>query len=245
MKLHFKPMPGLTLVTIICVAILISLGTWQFKRLQWKTALLAEVEAAVTAPPLTSLRDIKHAVKAGEPVDFRRISLTANVESEARPYLVYQPRQDGIYWRAFAKLSEGGQHLYGAFGVVRDDQKEAYIISYLPQGDAKIAGYVRKDHLMGRIESWVKSQASPEANRYFKFNQTQDWDNEGEIGTDIFLDISEDEKDANLLPVKRPEIRNNHLDYMLTWYSFAFILLCIYVILHYRNGRLKWLKNQI
>lgn len=238
-------MPGLTIVTVICVAILISLGTWQFKRLQWKTALLAEVEAAVTAPPLTSLADIEQAIKAGEPVDFRRISLTANVESNARPFLVYQPRQDGIYWRAFTKLSEDGQHIYGAFGVVRDDKKESYDISYLPMGQALIAGYVRKNHPMGRIESWVKSGASPKANRYFKFNQTGDWDEGGEIGTDIYLDISTDVTDANLLPIKRPEIRNNHLDYMLTWYSFALILLCIYAILHYRSGRLKWSKNQM
>ncbi len=245
MKLHFKPMPGLTIVTLICVAILISLGTWQFKRLQWKTALLTEVEAAVTAAPLTSLADIEQSIKAGDPVDFRRISLTVNVDSKARPFLVYKPRQDGIYWRAFAKLSQGERHLYGGFGVVRDDKKETYELSYLPEGEAKIAGYVRKDHPMGRIESWVKSEASPETNRYFKFNQTDDWDNGGQIKTDIYLDISEDETDANLLPIKRPEIRNNHLDYMLTWYSFALILFIIYALLHYRSGRLTWSENQM
>lgn len=237
-------MRGLTTVTAICVAILISLGTWQYKRLQWKTALLAEVEAAVTAPPLTSLTDLEQAIQFGAPVDFRRIGLTAHVEA-AQPFLVYQPRQDGIYWRAFTKLSEDGQPLYGAFGVVRDDKKENYEIFYLPQGETQLAGYVRKDHPMGRIEGWVKSKASPKANRYFKFNQTQDWDEGGQIRTDIYLDLSEHVKDANLLPIKRPEIRNNHLDYMLTWYSFALILLFIYAILHHRSGRLKWSENQM
>lgn len=237
-------MRGLTIVTAICVAILISLGTWQYQRLQWKTALLAEVEAAVTAPPLISLADLEEAIQAGKPVDFRRIGLTAHVET-VQPFLVYQPRQDGIYWRAFTKLSEGGRHLYGAFGVVRDDKKENYDISYLPQGKAQLAGYIRRDHPMGRIEGWVKSKATPKANRYFKFNQTQDWDEGGHIRTDIYLDLSEDEMEANLLPIKRPEIRNNHLDYMLTWYSFALILLCIYALLHHRNGRLKWSENQM
>lgn len=240
MKLRFNPMPGLTFVTVICVAILISLGTWQYHRLQWKTALLAEVEAAVSAPPLTSLSELKDEIIAGNPVEFRRISLFANVDSSSKPYLVYQPRQDGIYWRGFSPLTESGIYVFGAFGLVRDDKKETDDISYLPSGEARVAGYVRKNHAMGRIESWVKSSASPKANRYFKFNQTNDWDQGGAIETDIYLDLNSRVHEASELPIKRPDIRNNHFDYMLTWYSFAVIMLIIYMIMHYRNGRLKW-----
>ena len=92
-------MPGLTLITAICVVILMSLGTWQYQRLQWKTALLAEVEAAINAPPLRSLRELETEIEAGNPVDFRRIGLTATMTGSDLPYLVYKPRQDGIYWR--------------------------------------------------------------------------------------------------------------------------------------------------
>lgn len=233
-------MPGLTSVTIMCVSILVGLGTWQYHRLQWKTSLLAEVEAAVTAAPLTSLQELEAAIAADEPVDFRRIGLTAFVESSAVPYLVYQSRQDGIYWRAFSPLTESGVTIYGGFGVVRDDKKDSYEISYLPSGDVQLAGYVRKNHPMGRIEALVKSKASPEANRYFKFNQSQNWDKAGLINTDVYLDFNDSRSKASKLPIKRPEIRNNHFDYMLTWYSFAIILLIIYAIMHYRNGRLKW-----
>ena len=241
MALRFRPMPGLTLVTAICVSILISLGTWQYHRLQWKTALLAEVEAAVTAPPLTSLSQLKAALTTGEPVDFRRIGFSASIEAEERPYLVYQSRRDGIYWRAFAPIKQANEHIFGAFGTVLDEDKESYQMSYLPQGQATLAGYVRKSHPMGKIESWVKSKANPSANRYFKFNQTQDWAIAGSIGTQLYLDLDENISDPSLLPVKRPEIRNNHFDYMLTWFSFAIIMLIIYGMMHYRNGRLKWL----
>lgn len=240
MKFRFAPMPGLTVVTAICVAILISLGTWQYHRLQWKTDLLAEVDIAVNAPPLTSLLELKDEISAGAPVEFRRIGLLANVQASSQPYLVYQPRQDGIYWRAFSPLSESGIHVFGAFGIVRDDKKETGEISYLPSGIVKLAGYVRKNHAMGRVESWVKSDASPQANRYFKFNQTDDWDKDGTIETDIYLDLNSHILEASELPIKRPDIRNNHFDYMLTWFSFAFIMLIIYMIMHYRNGRLKW-----
>ena len=58
MSLSFRPMPWLTAIVAIMLAILISLGVWQYKRLSWKTDLLAEVEASVTAPPLASLEDL-------------------------------------------------------------------------------------------------------------------------------------------------------------------------------------------
>ncbi|MEM7730550.1 MAG: SURF1 family cytochrome oxidase biogenesis protein [Pseudomonadota bacterium] len=48
-------MPGLTLAVLICLPILIGLGVWQYQRWQWKTGVLAEVEAAVTAPPLDGI----------------------------------------------------------------------------------------------------------------------------------------------------------------------------------------------
>jgi len=81
MKIQFRPMPVLTIIVAVMLAILISLGVWQYQRLQWKTDLLAEVEASVTAPPLTSLDDLDRAIAAGEPVDFRRILVEIKTES--------------------------------------------------------------------------------------------------------------------------------------------------------------------
>ena len=78
MSVTFRPMPWLTVITAVMLAALISLGVWQYQRLQWKTDLLAEVEASVTAQPLTSLGDLERAIQAGEPVDFRRIMFTAS-----------------------------------------------------------------------------------------------------------------------------------------------------------------------
>lgn len=244
MKLHFKPMPWLTVIVAICLAILISLGTWQYHRLQWKTALLAEIEAAVTAPPRKGLVGIEKDRALGAQLDFMRVEFEGELAS-LQPYLVYKSRSDGIYWQAYSAIETEGWPVFGAFGYVRDDQKEDYAIDFLPQGKTKFAGYIRKTHPMGMIESLVKSKASPKTNRYFKFNQTGDWgDNlsvKGTFNQNYYIEVIEGVTDARQLPVKRPDIRNNHLDYMLTWYSFAIILLIIYFILHRRAGRLKFL----
>jgi len=245
MKLYFKPMPWLTVIVAICLAILISLGTWQYHRLQWKTGLLAEVEAAVTAPPLKSWRELNLvALKKQEPVDFRRIELDGRI-SAAEPYLVYASRSDGIYWRAFTPVTKGKESVFAAFGFVKGEDKGENDVSALPIDGTRFAGYLRKGYPMGTIEALVKNKANPDANRYFKFNQTGDWSSEGFAASHynampLYIDVVEGITDANELPIKRPDIRNNHLDYMLTWYSFAVILLIIYFILHRRAGRLKF-----
>ena len=211
MTIKFKPMPWLSVIVAICIAILIGLGTWQYQRLQWKTALLADVEAAVTAPPFQSLSALHSAIEAGEPVDFRRIEFEA----------------DG-YAQVTDETKPNG-----------DERVPAQLVA-----DSHI-GYVRKVHDMGAVEAKIKSKASPDTNRWFRFNQSGDW-GQGDVLTSHYIYITKMQSsasgilDAAELPIRRPDIRNNHFDYMLTWFSFALILLIIYFILHRRAGRLSF-----
>ena len=102
-------------------------------------------------------------------------------------------------------------------------------------------GYVRKVYPMGTVENWVKSKANTKTNRYFHFNQTSDWYDAVRRPNiqGYYIDL-EEAASASDLPILRPDIRNNHLDYMLTWWSFALIFIIIYLILHKRAGRLKF-----
>ena len=229
-------MPWLSAITAICLAILISLGVWQYQRLQWKTALLAEVEAAVSAPPLTSLAELEQSLAAGQPVDFRRIGFSALVDGGT--YLVYSSRSDGIYWRQFLPMKEADRRFFGAFGYVKDEDRSSIIDTNAKAiSPSRVAGYVRKNYKMGTIEALVKNKANPEANRYFKFNQTGNWA-QGAAGS-YYIDVDPQILEADQLPIKLPEIANNHLDYMLTWFGFAGILFFIYGLIHVRSGRLK------
>jgi cytochrome oxidase assembly protein ShyY1 len=101
---------------------------------------------------------------------------------------------------------------------------------------------VREDHPMGLVESWVKSQPSIEKNRWFKFNQDGNWGEALSLSTirSHYVEIDLNAESAAALPVRRPTIRNNHRDYMLTWFSFAGLLLIFYFLIHKRAGRLSW-----
>lgn len=244
MRLHFRPFPGLTIFTVISLVILIALGTWQMQRLQWKTALLSEVEQAVTAPPLGSLAEVDRALNDGTPVDFRRISFYADVIERQQPYLVYSRQKRELMWRNYLAVEETGSGLraYSALGLISDAQRGAAQTEYTQSN--KLSGYIR----LWRAPERGSTQSTPELNRWFGFDplpETAPWakgqDNAfvaDPIDTRYYIDVAMGEPSADALPVKRPEIRNNHFDYMLTWYGLAAALFVIYLILHVQRGRL-------
>ena len=240
MKLYFKPMPWLTVIVAICLAILISLGTWQYQRLQWKTALLADIDAAAEAAPFTSFAQVQAAIEAGEPVDFRRIEAKPIERlGGVQPFFMFTATNRDISWRVFSPVIQGTEIAFLAGDIVPDSERE----SYVGEDEFKEAaiGYVR----LARETTRGAAKSSPEKNRWFGFNplpDTHDWAKISGIEADMrfYVDTVPGALKADMLPPRRPDIRNNHLDYMLTWYSFAVILLIIYFILHKRAGRLKF-----
>ncbi len=259
MKLSLRPMPWLTGIVAVMLAILISLGVWQLQRLQWKTDLLAEVEASVTSPPLTSLDDLERAIAAGEPVDFRRIVFASNPAPDRPIYAVYKTQQGGIFWDLFRQYDS----IFGKYDTVENaDKPDGTVLSPHRNIRSYYIGYVREDHPMGRVEGWLKSKPNRTTNRWFKFNQTKDWGTEttglpglmqsgleNNVRTSHYIDIEttlpfntadQGVSAAAALPVRRPTIRNNHRDYMLTWFFFALLLIIFYLMIHRRAGRLTW-----
>ena len=47
----FRPLPGLTVATLVALAILLGLGTWQLQRRAEKHALLAQIAARESMAP--------------------------------------------------------------------------------------------------------------------------------------------------------------------------------------------------
>jgi cytochrome oxidase assembly protein ShyY1 len=252
-------MPWLTGIVAVMLVILICLGVWQFQRLQWKTNLLTEVEASVTSPPLTSLEDLERAIAANEPVDFRRIYFEARPLPDRPIYAVYKTQQGGIFWDLFRQYDT----IFGRYDTVENAEKpDGNSLSPHRYVAGHFVGYVREDHPMGRVEGWLKSKPNRTTNRWFKFNQTKDWGTEkngihealdpnfeNNVRTTHYVEIESyslfntadrGASAAAALPVRRPSIRNNHRDYMLTWFSFAFLLVIFYLMIHRRAGRLTW-----
>jgi surfeit locus 1 family protein len=229
MIFKFNPMPGLTLAVLICLPILIGLGIWQYQRWHWKTDILTEIDAAVTAPPLSGL-DALAALPPDTPVDFRRITVTGRAMGPT--WYVYRP--DGsISWQPFREVQSGGTRRLVGFPTI-DDQVKA--TAPPPELDGVRAGYVRRVRDAGQMARWFGATDNPESNRWFSINPDGQW----REGQTIYIDLDPTKTEADALPVRRPDIPNNHVSYMLTWWSFAGILLLIYGLIHVRAGRLTW-----
>lgn len=240
-------MPGLTVVTLICFAILISLGTWQYKRLLWKTDLLAQIEQAANAAPLTDLAQIDAELAAGKPLNFRRVALNgifvAPSQNQGHPFHLMRSDGKRYYWRLYQPYKVGSKFVYVATNdfAAQDKAKPPQTL----MGQSPVIGYVR----LVQSANKFTPQSTPEQNRWFAFNgapEILDWADavSGEtIQITYFIDQTINAKSAVDLPVRIPEVANNHLDYMLTWYSFVIILLVIYLILHKNAGRLSFKRG--
>jgi surfeit locus 1 family protein len=66
---------SLIVASVLGVIMLCTLGIWQLERLQWKTALIAERRAELSAPPV-ALSAVLSDIKAGKVVDYRPVTLS-------------------------------------------------------------------------------------------------------------------------------------------------------------------------
>lgn len=222
-------MPGLTVVVLICLPILLGLGVWQYQRWQWKTDVLAEIDAAVTAAPLQGLGALL-ALPDETPVDFRRIQIKGTATGPT--WHAYRP-EAGIQWQPFRVVEDDGRQALVGFPTFDDRIKNAVVPPIL---SGQRAGYVRRIRPASGFGKWLVANSNPADNRWFAINPDGSWGS----NSDLYIDLDATETDASALLIRRPDIANNHVSYMLTWWSFAIILLIIYAILHRRAGRLSW-----
>ena len=244
MRIKFRPMPWLTVLTLICLGILISLGTWQYQRLGWKTNLIAEIDAAAEAAPITSLKLANELLENNEPLDFRRVSLSGEFVqpslNNAEPFHLIMPDGKSLNWRLIQPYVTEQGVVFVATHEFTNAQKANPPAAEI--GSRSISGYAR----LIRKSSKFAPISDPVTNHWYVFNadpEAVDWAHALQdqiIPTAYYIDWVDTNISASELPVRKPELRNHHLDYMLTWYSFALILLIIYIILHRRQGRLQF-----
>lgn len=251
MRLYFKPYPWLTGFTIVSLGILIGLGYWQSQRLVWKTNLLAEVAQAASAEPFNSLSEVDTALSQGVPVDFRRIKLSGLQIGGQTPFLVYSRHKQALSWRPYLVIESQGSRVFFTRPSILDSDRERYLLQSVEEKPVTLVGYIRLAR--GPVRGEAKS--TPALNRWFSFNpmpELYDWGTQiasgttrDKVTTQFYIETETFAGNAKDLPIKRPDIRNNHFDYMLTWYGLALCLLIIYLLLHKRGGRLGLQKSDL
>lgn len=232
----FRLPVGLTIATAIALAILISLGVWQVKRLAWKEDLLARVAALQAAPA----RPAGPALAEGVAADFMRVTLDCPGLSHA-PYLqLYALRGPQAGTRLISACAVEG----GAYRTILVDRGfVADTISARPPVDAAdrtpltVTGVLRRPDK----KTFVTQANDPAKNSWFSRDvpaMAAALHAPDPAPLMLFAETSSNPEWKALIPAPLPaEIPNRHLEYALTWFGLAGALLAVYAAMLWRKRK--------
>ena len=206
------------------VAALVSLGVWQVQRLAWKEGLIAQLEGRMAAEPVPLPADPDPERDA-----YLRVTLTG-VFGPEELFVLGSTRRHGPGFRVVAPFeTETGRRLLVDRGFVPEARRD----EPRPAGPATVTGTLYwPDETDGftpdpdrEANLWFARDAAPMAEA---------------LGTDPLMVVA----DAPTAPGPFPEpvpvgvnLRNDHLQYAITWFSLAVAWAGMSVILALRERR--------
>ena len=221
---------GLTIATVIALAILVGLGAWQVKRLAWKEDLLRRV-AALQAAAAVPLGPVLDRVAKGADVDYSRVEVDCPGLGSAPFLQIYSVRSEQAGQRLVSacKAAGGG---YGAIlvdrGYLPDNVTARPAVD--PQGAAPL-------HMVGVLRrpdrpSFVTPRNDVAGNRwYWRDLPAMAAALKAAAPAPVMLmaETSSNPELKALNPAPLPaDIPNRHLEYAMTWFGLAAALAGVY-----------------
>jgi len=228
--MRFRPSPWLSLFSVIGLGILIGLGSWQLDRREWKLDLIATIEARIQAPPLGAIAPGDVAPAKIGLLEYRRTKVDGTLYPDKELYLhaigpngaagvhVISPveTKGGIVLlnRGFvpvalkdpAKRAAGQIQSVSLNGVIRNDQNPGF---FTPSNDpAGNAWFYRDSAAMARALGYDLGEVLPFVVEADATPNPGGWPLGGQT---------------------RVEIKNDHLQYALTWFGLALTLVGVYL----------------
>ena len=224
---RFRPALRPTLITVPAVALLLGLGTWQVHRLQWKTDLNAMLDARLTAPPVA----LEAALADPEAHEFRRARVTGRFQHEGEMHL--GPRtfrsRPGSHVITPLALADGGAILVDRGWVPHDRREPTTRSAGQVAGTVTVEGVLRRD----RRSAWFTPENRPAEGAWAYVDVAAMAAAAGVTASPgLYLEAGAAPNPGGL-PVggqTRVELRNPHLQYALTWYALAAVLVVIYIL---------------
>jgi surfeit locus 1 family protein len=226
--------PGIA--TVLALIVLLGLGTWQLERKSWKEGLIATLTERLNAAP-TPLppRDTWDRLDAGE-MEFRRVAFPATFLAvpEAHVYTAGSALRNDVsgpgYWVfAPARLADGSLLMVNRGFVPYGRENILGGGSRPPGGTINIVGVMR----WPEARSLFTPDDKPATNLWFLRDHLAIAAAKG-IGpvAPFYIDQEAPEPPGGLpRPGKAtPNLTNNHLQYAITWYGLALVLVVMFVI---------------
>ncbi len=218
-----------TIVTAICLAILLGLGTWQVQRLHWKNDLIARLQTQYDAPETQALTPEKLASLTQEDMPMAYGAVNGHWLRDKAILLGPRTEDGRMGYHLLVPLALDNDHvLIVNGGWVPDMWKDTLQerLAILPAETVTVRGILRKPDW-----SSFASQNSPGNDLWFRADIDQIAGAKGITNAYPFL-LYADSIEPPLHDVIAQEThwlpRNKHLQYAIFWYAMAAVMLGVY-----------------
>jgi len=216
----------IVIAALLGVALLAGLGFWQLERLSWKEELIAERDTRLAAAPVTLDRALQE-FDAGHAVEFLKVEVSGTYQNDAELFLLTTDGGVPGFEVITPLMSRDGIAILTDRGFIPEPLKDpARRPESRPAGEVTVTGVLRR-HVKSRGP--FTPDNDPETNIWYW------WDIPAMLA---FAHIAPDTRVApfalHLLPANgktlpRPvavdaALTNNHLQYALTWFALAALL---------------------
>ncbi len=211
---------------------LLALGDWQLDRLAWKTALLAEIDSRMQAPPVPVPLD-----PDPDRHSYLRVSATGTITGRELHVLTSEQTL-GPGFRVVVPLNTDGRVYLADLGFVPEVKKSRE----RPSGTIRIEGNLAWPR---EVDPLFTPDPDIEANIWFARDVER---MAAELGTGAALVVADrisrlDGSDWVSWTATQPtpvtaNIPNDHLEYAITWFSLAGVwsLMTIFLLWRIRRG---------
>ena len=241
-KIIFKPLFFPTLFLLIVFPILILLGSWQVYRLIWKENLIEYYQNQSSS----KLLDLSKNISNNENLEFRKVKFRGTFLNAKEIYISGKTYEGNIGFHVVTPFRmQNNKIVFINRGWVsegyRNPEKRKFS---LLKNETEINGIIRFPQKKGYFVPendpnkgfWFTINPN-EITKFLKFKKI-------DTISEYYVDALRDEGKIKI-PIGangKPNLRNQHLSYAITWYSLALVLLIIYTLFHRSVGRLLFKK---
>lgn len=233
--MYFRPLPALSAAVALLLAFLVGLGIWQLQRLQWKLALIEQVDRNMAAAPLT----LGRILALGAEAQYRRVTLAGRFDNSKEAYIFGTGLQGRPVFHVVVPFVTVDRRvvLVDRGLVPLDFKNPATRPAGIDNRPTRVTGVWRDSEPPGAFTN----KPDP-IKRIWYSHDVADIARADRVTPAALAFV---EADATPNPGGWPlggqtvvAFRNEHLQYAITWFLMAAALLGVYLAYHASRGRL-------
>ena len=202
------------------ILVLLSLGSWQLYRLNWKLNLISEIENSLKNDPVELLKSNKK--------NYLRIKTSGQIDFDKQIYIYNLNKSGKPGFEVINPILIGNENYLINRGWISFDQKDQSEINFA--NEDKIIGTLK----LQTKASTFKPENDIENNYWFTLNREDVFKYTGKNFSNFIIYLNGDYKTPEP-KVITANISNNHKKYAITWFSMAISILLIYLYFRRKN----------